>query len=264
MRRLRRYRLHLLRRWRGPNPWLMLGKDPLPEIEPLPVEIREITWEQIDRRVSRCMAKAWRGVPAPFGWYTHFAPRIAAQQRARFRRLPDPLLLIAVHQEEIVGFRFGHALQQPWPDERVFYNAHTGVLPQYRDRWVASKLLLEQHRIVEERGYDAVVIDAPWRCNAYYCLHVRHHYRMIDGGTARHFGGAYLRLRMGFRDLPSLHHSFPGETEVPPTIDPDDPLLIPVPVRLSRMLPDVGPIPGTCRAGRPASRFGRRHMHGKY
>jgi ribosomal protein S18 acetylase RimI-like enzyme len=71
--------------------------------------------------------------------------------RERLRGLPKRLLLVALEDDRVVGFKFGY---QERPGR--FYSWLGGVHPDFRRRGIASQLMRRQHRLLERAGFQEV------------------------------------------------------------------------------------------------------------
>ncbi|GLC88962.1 GNAT family N-acetyltransferase [Lysinibacillus piscis] len=63
----------------------------------------------------------------------------------------DLLCLLAEEEEQLVGFKLGYC----HPDG-VFYSWLGGVREEMRGRGIASQLMVQQHRFLQEKGYKRV------------------------------------------------------------------------------------------------------------
>jgi predicted GNAT superfamily acetyltransferase len=68
-----------------------------------------------------------------------------------FSSMPELVCLLALDGDTPCGFKAGYAMS-----ERKFYSWIGGVAPEFRKRGIARKLMLTQHRILVERGYEVV------------------------------------------------------------------------------------------------------------
>ena len=70
------------------------------------------------------------------------------------------LILLAEVEDKVVGFKAGYATSK-----KVFYSWIGGVLPKYRRKGIAEKLLLEMEKILKKKRYKTLTYKTR---NKYY------------------------------------------------------------------------------------------------
>lgn len=66
----------------------------------------------------------------------------------RFKSHPKIVVLLALNKTEIIGFKIGY----PY-NENTFYSWVGGVLPNFRQKRIASTLAKHQEQVAESQGY---------------------------------------------------------------------------------------------------------------
>lgn len=66
----------------------------------------------------------------------------------------DLIILAAYVGDVLAGFKIGYGIEN-----KVFYSAKSGVLPEFRRKGIASKLLYRMILVVKKKGYRELVFD---------------------------------------------------------------------------------------------------------
>lgn len=74
-----------------------------------------------------------------------------ALHEARLQDRPNFLMLLALEDDEVVGFKIGYEVE-----DGIFYSWLGGVDPQHRRKGIAMDLMERQHEELTKLGYEAV------------------------------------------------------------------------------------------------------------
>jgi len=85
-----------------------------------------------------------------------------------------PHLLVARHDEQIVGFKMGYVLSND-----TFYSWLGGVLPSARHQGVASALMEAQENWVQQAGYNRIEVKSMNRYPAMIGMMLRRGYQIV-------------------------------------------------------------------------------------
>lgn len=81
------------------------------------------------------------------------------------------LILIARVEGVVCGYKVGYEYAS---DTDYFYSWIGGVSPQYRRNGIASKLMLEQHRVAKEQGFKFVQTKTKNKYREMLVLNIKH------------------------------------------------------------------------------------------
>lgn len=115
-------------------------------------------------------------------------PLSARRFRDRLRGQRGRLLLVALVDDRVVGYKFGY---QDRPGR--FYSWLGGVHPDFRRQGVASALMRHQHRLLRRAGYREVRCHTRNRFRGMLILSLLHGFEII--GTVAGAGELRLILR---------------------------------------------------------------------
>lgn len=101
-------------------------------------------------------------------------PMSARRLRERLHGYPARLLLVALVEDRVVGYKFGY---QDRPGR--FYSWLGGVHPDFRRQGVASALMRQQHRLLRRAGYREVRCHTRNRFRGMLILSLRHGFEII-------------------------------------------------------------------------------------
>lgn len=74
-----------------------------------------------------------------------------ALHEARLHDRPNFLMLLALEEQQVVGFKIGYEVE-----DEIFYSWLGGVDPQFRRNGIAMQLMTRQHEELMKLGYKAV------------------------------------------------------------------------------------------------------------
>jgi ribosomal protein S18 acetylase RimI-like enzyme len=88
------------------------------------------------------------------------------------------LILVAIYEEKVVGFKMGYELEK-----HKFYSWLGGVDQEYRNKGVGSTLMTMQHQILKERGYKIVQTKTKNKWKQMLILNLKHGFDIIGTYT---------------------------------------------------------------------------------
>ncbi len=104
-----------------------------------------------------------------------FANHRVTKSKFDYVRANSPLLLVATHLEDIIGFKLGYII----PDTTTFFSWLGGVHPDYRRRGIAESLLKQQEASIKEKGMDTIYFTTYDKFPAMIQLGKKHHYELV-------------------------------------------------------------------------------------
>lgn len=94
------------------------------------------------------------------------------QERLSWQR--DPLVQLAWHGEQLVGYKIGYLRK-----ERHYYSWIGGVHPDFRQQGIAGQLMQAQHAWCQQQGYKTVRTHTKNSWRSMLILNLRHGFDVI-------------------------------------------------------------------------------------
>lgn len=95
--------------------------------------------------------------------------------RAKLSIVPNALVLVASHNEEVVGYKIGYELTKD-----RYYSWYGAVSEGYRGRGIASELMKKQHQLIAEAGYTILETKTRNKWRNMLIANIKHGFDIVD------------------------------------------------------------------------------------